>query len=57
VSKFTRKKLELVRDLMDEHVRDAKVVDYESLVDMLDLPDLDDRHVLAAAIRCNADAI
>lgn len=50
-------RLERVRTLMDAHVRDAKVTGYESLIDGLELPDPDDRHVLAAAIRCNADAI
>lgn len=56
-NKFTEDKLIAVRDLMDAHVRDAKVTGYESLIDTLELPDPDDRHVLAAAIRCNADAI
>jgi predicted nucleic acid-binding protein len=42
---------------MDMHVRDAKVTGYENLIENLTLPDPDDRHVLAAAIRCNADAI
>jgi len=55
--KHRRDKLEQVRALMDKHVRDALVTGYEPLVGMLDLPDPDDRHVLAAAIRCNADAI
>lgn len=55
--KFTRQKLERVRDLMDAHAKDAKVTGYEPLIGMLELPDPDDRHVLAAAIRCNADAI
>lgn len=55
--KYSREKLERVRDLMDSHVRDAKVTGYESLIETLELPDPDDRHVLAAAIRCNADAI
>ncbi len=54
---FTRAKLERIRKLMDDHVRDAKVVGYEALIETLDLPDPNDRHVLAAAIRCNADAI
>ena len=35
----------------------AKVTGYEALIDNLQLPDPDDRHVLAAAIRCGADAI
>jgi predicted nucleic acid-binding protein len=55
--KISKEKLHEVRDLMDAHVRDAKVTGYESLIDSLVLPDPNDRHVLAAAIRCNADAI
>lgn len=55
--KHPRERLERVRDLMDMHVRDAKVTGHESIMKILDLPDPDDRHVLAAAIRCNADAI
>lgn len=50
-------KLEQVKKLMDDNVRDAKVTGYESLIESLELPDANDRHVLAAAIRCNADAI
>ena len=42
---------------MDSHIRDAKVTGFEPMIDTLELPDLNDRHVLAAAIRCNADAI
>lgn len=55
--KFTRERLERIRDLMDAHVKDAKVTGYEPLIETLQLPDPDDRHVLAAAIRCGADAI
>ncbi|MCA1758932.1 MAG: PIN domain-containing protein [Bacteroidales bacterium] len=36
---------------------DALVVNYESLIEGLELPDLKDRHVLAAAIKVNADLI
>lgn len=36
---------------------DAMVQNYQSLVDKLELPDADDRHVLAAAIKSNADVI
>ena len=43
--------------LMREAVPDCLVTHYEDLIESLDLPDLDDRHVLAAAIRGNADAI
>ncbi len=45
------------RELMNAHVRDCLVADYEPLVAGLTLPDPDDRHVLAAAIRARADVI
>ncbi len=54
---LTREQLERTRDLMNEHVLDCVVVNYESLIPSLTLPDEDDRHVLAAAIRCKADVI
>lgn len=44
-------------DQMRAAVPDCLVSDYEALIDGLQLPDPDDRHVLAAAIRGNADAI
>lgn len=49
--------LNRTRELMDSHVRDALVVDYEYLEPQLSLPDNDDRHVLAAAIHGRANAI
>ena len=42
---------------MGTAVRDWKVMGYEPLVDALKLPDPDDRHVLAAAIRARAQVI
>lgn len=36
---------------------DALVLNYDSLIDKLDLPDQNDRHVLAAAIKTNANII
>ena len=42
--------LERTRKLMDAHVMDALVTGYEPLIGTLQLPDPDDRHVLAAAI-------
>ena len=42
---------------MDQAVPDALVEGYEALVLGLTLPDPDDRHVLAAAIRCGASVI
>jgi hypothetical protein len=55
--KIPKDKLLKTRDLMNSHVRDALVTGYESLIPSLSLPDADDRHVLAAAIRCGADVI
>ena len=52
-----REHLERTRMLMDTHVRDALVTGYEPLIEGLTLPDPDDRHVLAAAIRSHADLI
>lgn len=52
-----RANLERVRSLMDKHVPGAVVTGYESLIDSIDLPDKDDRHVVAAAIRTRAEAI
>src|SRR5438045_188405 len=43
--------------LMDQHVRGCRVRGYERWEPRLTLPDPDDRHVLAAALACVADAI
>jgi predicted nucleic acid-binding protein len=42
---------------MREAVPDCLIVDYELFIPCIKLPDENDRHVLAAAIRGNADAI
>jgi predicted nucleic acid-binding protein len=52
-----RETLERTKDAMNTAFPDANVTQYESLVDGLSLPDPDDRHVLAAAIRGQADVI
>ena len=52
-----REQLQRTRELMNAHVRDSLVTGYEALVDGLELPDPDDRHVLAAAIRTRASVI
>jgi predicted nucleic acid-binding protein len=54
---LSRERLERTRMLMDLHAADALVTGYEDLIDGLQLPDPDDRHVLAAAIRGRADVI
>jgi hypothetical protein len=41
----------------DLAIPDCLITDYEDLTEGLALPDKDDRHVLAAAIRGHADAI
>ena len=46
-----RRQLERTRRLMNAHVLDCLVTGYEGLIDKLKLPDPNDRHVLAAAIR------
>ncbi|MDM7954488.1 MAG: PIN domain-containing protein [Cyanobium sp. CZS 25K] len=56
-SDLSRAQLERTRSLMNAHVRDALVDGYQSLIPSLELPDPDDRHVLAAAIKCGADLI
>ena len=45
------------KELMNSHVPDCLVTGYESLIPSLELPDADDRHVLAAAIKGGADVI
>ncbi|MES9881867.1 MAG: PIN domain-containing protein [Sedimenticola sp.] len=50
-------KLSRTRELMNQAVPDSLVAGFESLIENLELPDADDRHVLAAAIRSGAQAI
>lgn len=50
-------KLPRTMELMNQAVPDALVTDYEPLILGLSLPDPDDRHVLAAAIRAGAQLI
>jgi hypothetical protein len=52
-----RSQLEHTRALMDSAVPDCLVTDYEGVEAGLLLPDLEDRHVLAAAIKCGAGTI
>lgn len=50
-------KLSRTRDLMNQHVRDCLVEDYQDLIPSIHLPDENDRHVVAAAIRSGASYI
>jgi predicted nucleic acid-binding protein len=50
-------RLARTRTLMNEAVRDCLVTGYEDLIDSVMLPDPDDRHVVAAAIRAGAEII
>ncbi|OHV29888.1 MULTISPECIES: PIN domain-containing protein [Pseudofrankia] len=50
-------RLDRLRDLMNAAVRDALVSGHEPLIDGLKLPDPDDRHVLAAAVKTGAQVI
>ena len=50
-------RLARIRRKMDNAVLDALVVGYEPLINTVELPDPDDRHVLAAAIHAGATII
>ncbi|KOY01528.1 PIN domain-containing protein [Pseudomonas nunensis] len=54
---LTTEQLDRTSELMDQAIPDANVSGYEDLIQGLTLPDMNDRHVLAAAIRCNASVI
>jgi hypothetical protein len=54
---ITRTKAERIRELMNAHVPDCLVAGYEAVIPTLDLPDADDRHVLAAAIHGGATSL
>jgi hypothetical protein len=54
---LSRGQLMRTRTLMNESVPDSLVTGYEGLVETLTLPDPNDRHVVAAAIRSQAGVI
>ncbi|WP_448599487.1 PIN domain-containing protein [Thermoleptolyngbya sp.] len=56
-SDLTLEQLTRTKELMNSHVRDCLVADYDYLIPSLELPDPGDRHVLAAAIKTGADVI
>jgi hypothetical protein len=52
-----REQLDHTSATMDRAIPGGLVTDYDHLIDDLELPDADDRHVLAAAIHCEASVI
>jgi predicted nucleic acid-binding protein len=54
---LTLEQLTRTKNLMNANVRDCLVTGYEALIPLIELPDPDDRHVLAAAIRSQANVI
>ncbi len=54
---ITETQLQRTVELMNKAVPDCLVENYEDLIDSLELPDPNDRHVLAAAIKRQADVI
>ena len=56
-SDLKQEKVERTRKKMDFHFPDSLVQGYEPIIPTLTLPDPDDRHVLAVAIRTKAEYI
>lgn len=56
-SDLTVEQLAKVRSAMDRHAPNCIIEGYESIIEGIDLPDLDDRHVVAAAIQGQAEGI
>lgn len=54
---YSRQQLEYTKELMNDAVLDCLVADYKHLEKMLNLPDKNDHHVLAAAIAAQASII
>jgi hypothetical protein len=54
---LSTEKLARTRAAMNAAIPDVLVTGYESLIAAIDLPDPDDRHIVAAAIRAGAQAI
>ena len=54
---LSKEQLTRTKNLMDRSVRDCLIEGHEYIIPSLDLPDPDDRHVLAAAIKSQADII
>ena len=51
---LTGERLRRTRRLMTRAVRDCMVTGHEKLIELIELPDPNDRHVVAAAVRASA---
>lgn len=56
-SDISKENLQRTVELMNQAVPDCLVENYQDITKSLTLPDPDDCHVLAAAIKCQADVI
>lgn len=54
---LTQEQVQRTATLMNKAVPDAMITGFEPLIDSIVLPDVDDRHVVAAAVRSNAEII
>ena len=54
---LSKPKLLRTAQAMNAAFPDAEVHSFEELIDLIELPDSGDRHILAAGIKCKADAI
>lgn len=54
---LTPEQIQRTAELMNTAIPDAMTTGFEPLIDSVDLPDVDDRHVVAAAVRSNAESI
>lgn len=54
---ITTERIQRTAQLMNAALPDAMVTGYEKLIDSISLPDPGDCHVVAAAVRCNAEVI
>ena len=52
-----KEQLTLTVEAMNKAFPDANIEGFEDLIPGIKIPDIDDRHVVACAIRCNADLI
>ncbi|UZH01328.1 PIN domain-containing protein (plasmid) [Pantoea anthophila] len=54
---LTPEQIQRTAALMNTVVPDAMITGFEPLIDSVDLPDVDDRHVVAASVRSNSEII